>query len=377
MAITPVIVNGNDVSIDFTMLNDIAGPCSSLTVDWNPFTVTLQAISGVNPEETPSSSITGADAENLDRAISSFVVPVQNRTRGFHLQSLRGNQGVASNFSPSIIENGLMLEGTTGMNAGDSAVLYGAWTSYSYSDFENDFIRTKYDGDRHTVMVGADMSPWERALFGVAIGWENSDFDTDFNLGEQDTDGFTIFPYFAGLLTDTWSVDFGFGYSKLDTEQFRTDPATSTIITSSPDSDRWFGMLNLNGLTTYGNWIFGGRIGFLYAQEEIESFTESDGTQVAQFESELGQWNLGADVSYSYGFFEPYAKLAYENDVAQTELTLSAGQQPSDDDDNFLIGAGVRYFNEDNISGYFEWYKRLGREDIDEDTFTLSIRIDF
>ncbi len=139
------------------------------------------------------------------------------------------------------------------MNAGDNAVLYGAWTSYSYSDFENDFSRTRYDGDRHTVMAGVDISPWERTLFGVAIGWEDSNYDTDFNLGEQDTDGFTIFPYFGGLLTDTWSVDFGIGYSNLDTDQFRTDPTTNTIITSSPDTDRWFGMLNLNGLTTYAS----------------------------------------------------------------------------------------------------------------------------
>ncbi len=53
------------------------------------------------------------------------------------------------------------------MNAGDTAVLYGAWTSYSYSDFENDFSRTRYDGDRHTVMAGVDVSPWERTLFGI------------------------------------------------------------------------------------------------------------------------------------------------------------------------------------------------------------------
>ncbi len=136
-------------------------------------------------------------------------------------------------------------------------------------------------------------------------------------------------------------------------------------------------MFNLNGLTTYGNWIIGGRIGFLYAQEDQDSFVESDGTVVSDFETELGQWNVGTDVAYSYGNFEPYAKLIYEKDFNQTETVLSAGLQPSDDDDNFLVGAGVRYFNRDNISGYIDWYRRLGREDIDEDTFTLSIRVDF
>jgi len=210
------------------------------------FISALIASNEFNPEETASSIITGADAETLDRDTSTFVVPVQTRIRDFQRQSLQGNEALVNTFSPSMIDNGLMLGGTTGMNAGDNAVLYGAWTSYSYSDFENNFSRTRYDGTRHTVMAGVDVSPWERTLFGVAIGWEDSDIDTDFNLGEQETDGFTIFPYFGGLLTDTWSVDFGFGYSSLDTDQFRTDPTTGAIITSSPDANRWFGMLNLN-----------------------------------------------------------------------------------------------------------------------------------
>ncbi len=46
----------------------------------------------------------------------------------------------------------------------------------------------------------------------------------------------------------------------------------------SPNSDRWFGMFNLNGLTTYDNWVFGSRIGILLATNTQEDFTESDGT---------------------------------------------------------------------------------------------------
>jgi len=43
---------------------------------------------------------------------------------------------------------------------------------------------------------------------GVAFGYDNGDIDTTFNQGNQDTDSYTIAPYFGALLTDTLSIDF-------------------------------------------------------------------------------------------------------------------------------------------------------------------------
>jgi hypothetical protein len=37
----------------------------------------------------------------------------------------------------------------------------------------------------------------------------------------------------------------------------------------------------------------------------------------------------------------------------------------------------VRYFGANGISGNLEWNKRLGREDFDEDTISLTIRAEF
>jgi hypothetical protein len=43
-----------------------------------------------------------------------------------------------------------------------------------------------------------------------------------------------------------------------------------------------------------------------------------------------------------------------------------------------LFGLGLRYFSTDNgLSGTIEWYKRLGREDYDEDTFSATVRWEF
>lgn len=321
----------------------------------------------IDPEETASSVLTAPTILKTQvQAISTSLTARINDV-------VRGIGG-----GPRVTANGV-YQGISGLAAGEDGPSYGVWASYSYSDFDNDFAATLLDGHRHNVLFGADMTPRDNMVLGIAGGYEFASIDTDFNGGDQDTDGFTVAPYFGLILSDNWNVSASVGYSSLSTDQYRTDPLLGTRIDSDPDSDRWFGTLNLNGYATWDNWLFTGRIGMLHARSDQESFTESDGTAVGKFETELGQWNVGGEAAYSWGDFEPFLRATYERDYSQTRLTLAGtGPQPSNDDDNFLFGLGLRYFSSDNgLSGNIEWYKRLGREDYDEDTFAATIRWDF
>jgi len=38
---------------------------------------------------------------------------------------------------------------------------------------------------------------------------------------------------------------------------------------------------------------------------------------------------------------------------------------------------GVRYFGDNGITGNLEYSKRFGRDDFDEDTFSITIRADY
>ncbi|MCZ6803019.1 MAG: hypothetical protein O7D86_03555 [Proteobacteria bacterium] len=60
-----------------------------------------------------------------------------------------------------------------------------------------------------------------------------------------------------------------------------------------------------------------------------------------------------------------------------TKITVATGAQPSNDDDDFLLSAGVRYFGGHGISGNLEYSKRFDRDDFDEDRVGLSVRVDF
>ena len=335
------------------------------------FTGTLNKTSTdvITPDVTPSSSVT--DAILFNTQIQSAITDISSHIGG----ALRG---VGFFGGPRVTDNQFKIEGATGLNAGDdTSVSYGVWGNYSYTDYENDLSSTAFDGSNHSFLGGIDFGFWENTVLGVAFGYDKGDIDTTFNGGNQDTDSYTIAPYFGALLTDTFSVDFNVGYSKVDYDQFRTLPGTTTRVTSTPDADRWFSALNLNAITFYDKWILGGRIGALYASSVIDSFTESNGTFVAESRTKVGTFSIAGDVAYIYNNYEPFLNLAYNYDFSLREIAVISGPQPSNDDDDILMTAGVRYFNKNGISGNLEYSKRFLRDDFEEDRISLTIRAAF
>jgi Autotransporter beta-domain len=316
---------------------------------------------------SPSSTVT--DAILFNTQIQSTISDISSHIGG-------ALHGIGFFGGPRVTNNQFKIEGATGLNAGDgSSLSYGVWGNYSYSDYENDLSSTAFDGTNHGFLGGIDFSFWGDSILGVAFGYDKGDIDTTFNGGNQDTDSYTIAPYFGALLTESLSLDFNIGYSRVEYDQFRI--LTGTQISSSPDADRWFGALNLNGVTYYNNWILGGRLGALYATSVIDSYTESNGTVVAKSKNKSSTLSIAGDVAYSFQNYEPFLNVSYQRDLSLRKISVTTGPQPSNDNDDILLKAGVRYFNKNGISGNFEYTKRFERDDFDEDRISLTIRADF
>ena len=313
-------------------------------------------------EATPSSS--GTDLLLFNTQINNTASKING-----HISASLSSSGLLA--STQTISNS-----TSGLNAGDIfSVPYGVWGNYSYTDFDNDLSTTAFDGSTHGFLGGIDFLYSERTIFGIAFGYDNSDINTTFNTGNQDTDSFTIAPYFGAVLTDILSVDFNVGYSNVEYDQYRT--AAATRISSSPNADRWFGSLNLNALKVVDNWILGGRVGALFAKSNIDSYTESNNTVVAQSRVKVGTASIAGDVAYSYGNFEPFINLAYQYDFSLRNITTTTAPVPSHDKDDILLSTGIRYFEKSGISGNLEYSKRLARDNFDEDRINLTLRIDY
>ena len=326
----------------------------------------------IEPAIAPSSEVV-YDVNELGQAVFGLTSLLSGRTTGLRNKAASGFR---------ITGSGLTIGTSSGIASGDTLENIGAWAGYLYSDFDNDFFRTKYDGDRHTVLVGVDFSPKQEIVLGVAVGYEHSEVDTEFNRGEIDADGWIIAPYFGLLLDDAWSFDVNGGYSSIETDQFRT--AGDTRITSTVDTDRWFVSVNVNGFKAINNWLLAGRAGIMHAQSEDDDFTELNtatgvpAATIAGRTTKLTQLSIGGEAAYSMGNFEPFVGATYNYDASATETRLTAGSQPSNDDDDVVLGFGVHYFNDDNnLSASAQYNTRLSRDDFSEGVLSFNGRWDF
>lgn len=324
-------------------------------------------------EETDAAS--GTSSAVLSRTVTGQVNTISSRASGALKGGMRRGSGVSGNNR----NNGahLNMHGSTGLNAGEGmAMPMGAWFNYSYSDFDDDFAATAFDATRHSFLGGVDFNPFQPILAGIAFGYETADFDTAFNGGEQETDGWTISPYLAASLSDTFSVDVVMGYSDMDTNQFRSVGATR--VTSSFGADRWFFGGNINAVKPWGNWFFTGSVGWIWAREYQDEFVESNGNTVAERKIKLGNWHVGGEAAYSWGNWEPWASATYGRDYQFTEIQIAgAAQQPANDRDDILLGLGLRYYHPMGISASLGWNKRVDRTNYDEDTINFLMRMDF
>lgn len=346
---------------------------------YDPDTDTYPSLAGLNEDGECSqvssgSSIIGEDITRLmmTEYFNRMSSTLQNRIRnGF----FGGGSGVAAR------EQSNQLSGRA---AGDGFAGWGGWSpwvSYGRATADNDLSSTQFDANQDNVLFGADYSYSDRLIFGLSGGYEKNDVDTAFNLGEMEVQGFTIAPYVAYLLTDNLSIDAAVGYSDLDIDQFRTEPG-GAMIHGDTDSSRWFVMSNLNTFQRYGDWILSGRVGLIYSEEDQDSFTETGGVtaqSVGSRDIEFGQLNVGGEVAYSVHAIEPFASLFYQYDFEDGDsVSLNSNQaQRSNDDDDFRVAAGFRYFGNDGLSAALEWSHVFDRENYDSNTINLLGRLQF
>jgi hypothetical protein len=321
-------------------------------------------------EEELIPSITVTDAGILD----TQVQPVTSAL-GSHLQG---------------VFRGLLLPKGGAAGAGDSG-FHGIWVNSSYTEFENSFARTRFDGNTHMLLAGFDFTLSENIIYGLVLGTERGDIDTTFNRGNLESDGSIIAPYLGWLISDNWSLDLSLGKNDLDIDQFRTEIVTTfdtssppavlitqvpEIVRSSLTSERGFENVNVNGFWTSGSWNFGARLGYLSASNEQDSYVESNGSEVEASEFELKQTQIGGDIAYGSAS-QVFLSAVMLKDSSSETVEFSDGEQPSDDDDSLLIGLGWRYYGEDGVSAVFELNSRDGKDDYSENSASFTLRRDF
>jgi len=289
----------------------------------------------------------------------------------------RGNNPKRIN-QPAVtsLGDGLMFETNMGLNAGEGFTNIGLWTSYSRTEFDNDFITTKYDGHTDNFFIGMDKALNQSLLLGIAFGYEKTKVDTTFNQGEEETDGLTIAPYLGYSLNEHWSFDLSAGYSDLATDEFRIS-LDGTKEFASVDAQRWFLAGNINSFWTFDALSLSAYGGLLLAASQDETTVEASGRVISGDKTSLVQYNIGGEVAYFINNLEPFLNVTYNYDSYATEIEYFGTDTPDNDNNDLLVGFGARYYNDLGFTLMFEYNQRLNRADIDEKTITFNARWDF
>ena len=338
-------------------------------------------------DSAPSSSIT--EATTFGSQIQPVVSALRSRIRdaarrkNTETQSVQQGQALAFNSYAQTMSDAelTVVSYNTASDGGGSSSL---WLNSSFGSFDNDFSRTKYDGDMQMLIVGYDTIVDDRYIFGIAVSYESFDIDTDFNSGNQEMDGYSISPYFSYLISDAWSIDLSLGIGDFDVDQFRIvgalDPGPppgfgTDRVNSDFSSSRQFLASNLTYGGLQGNWYLSGWLGLMVAQKEQDGYTESDDTEIDSEDLDIERWSLGGEAAYGYADAEAYVGLIFEKDNDVDEVEFLTGEQPEYDDESFLLSLGWRYYGKRLIAN-IELSSRLEADEVSENTFSSTLRIE-
>jgi len=280
---------------------------------------------------------------------------------------------------------GTGFSASSGINAGNGDMV-GVWASASFTSVEEDSASTRFDGDHYTLLAGADYQIDDQILIGLSLGYEDHDYDTQYNNGSVEGDGFTIAPYAAYTIDQTFSVSLTAGYSDLEYDTTRADPGGANVTaTGNTDADRYFVEGRINAYWPVDLWRIRGSLGLLHGNEEKDAYTEtlSDGSTnaVASQETEFSQFNLNTEWGYELSpGFVPYLKAGIQYDLDKDDIVVGAGQTASafnDEDFGGVFGVGAR-FNVDNaITAGIEASTVEFRDDYEEYTIQGNLRVAF
>jgi autotransporter-like protein len=367
--------------------------CALLLYGGTAFAFTLVAPppASTTPQEQISPSNTITDSTTLQTQVQPIATAIRSQVFG-HLRPRSGGQRaqvgglmLAANAAPGTRSDVDYLAA-----AGDSSGAGGgagggnsesAWVSTATNSQENTFSRTAFYGATHSLLTGFDLTRSDKYVLGVSIGNEASNYTTRFNTGDQRVRGYSVNPYFAYLLSSTWSWDLILGYGRFDTRQTRTVAmnAAPAALTSSVDSDfssrRSFAATNLANVSTWGDLKLTGSLGYLGSKRQSDAYMESDGSAVGRARQISRQWNLLGEAAYGRGSSEGFFGATYEHNRSPDKIEFSSGEQPANDPSSVVFTAGLRYFGR-GMSASFVLNRRVGQQQFSEHGVAMLLRFD-
>ena len=338
------------------------------------------------PQEQVSPSNTITDSTTLETQVQPIAGTIRaqllslRRPKAAAKVALAGSMLAANAHASSRSDvDYLAAAGSSGAGtgSGDSESL---WISAASNSLENEFSRTAFHGNTNNLLAGFDLTRSDKYVLGISVGHEASNYVTTFNAGNEKTQGFNVNPYFALLLSDTWSLDLILGYGQFNTRQSRTlgsiaVPLATVAVDSEFSSKRGFASTNLTNVSTWGDWKLTGSLGYLGSRREQDAYVETNGNAIASARQTAEQWNLLGEAAYGRGNAETFVGAMYEHTRDPQKVVFATGEQPANDPDSVLLTAGWRYVGK-GLTGSFAFSSRQAQKQVAEYGFSMVLRVD-
>jgi hypothetical protein len=280
-------------------------------------------------------------------------------------------------------------KGHFGLAGGNHSKGIGVWGQGKWTDVDYTATAFAFKGDVTTAMFGIDKSFKNgRFIVGLAAGMEDQSFDTTFNKGTVDGDGFMVAPYMSIRVGKGFSLDATAGIAQLDYDLTRKDSSTNEKFTGSTSGDRMFGALavNFNKSKKLKKAVVsvGLSAGMNTSEEDKDAYTETGSTgqtvAIASNTAKVTQATVGAEVGLlMMGKIEPFINGKFEWDTSKSSApTVGASQvQPTVDDEGYRYGGGVNVFLGQKGTATISFEEVAGRDDYEESSVTGRFRLDF
>jgi len=239
-------------------------------------------------------------------------------------------------------------------------------TKYDYSGIDNSGFVDKSDSSFMLAMAGYDRII-DKFLFGIAVGWEETETDFTSNLftTKHRGDGYTIVPYIAFNLLEWLVIDGMVSYSKTDTNFTPAGPDAVGYGPDTFDSVRTSYAMNINLYHKINILILNPYIGYLHSknkQGRIDARVTAPMVWGTKFSSNFKQWKVGMNVYCAISDkIECYGGVAYFKEFSVGGTSISKSR----DDDEVEGGLGLNFNINDRFQVGLNGVMSFGRSDTD------------
>ena len=249
------------------------------------------------------------------------------------------------------------------------------------------------------ISVGGDYRFTGNHVFGAALGLVKADSDVGGNGGSQDAKGYSFSVYGSIVPAPNAYIDLALNYgnNKYDGTRRATDPLLPVPVeyTSNPSGNQ-FGAAASIGYQFYREALTLAPYGRVeYVEATIDAFQESGGPgalKIGKQRYKTTVLSLGGQASYAismpWGVLMPYGRAEYQYQAGTTATPVNAqlvldptigGTVPTTPVDknygNFSLGASMVLPG--GLSGYFNYQHLFGKNNFEDNRYTLGFRFDF